>query len=111
MPELLYIYLLHSDEEGTGGRRDFNNTVLNFTITAGNDAFDVDISTLISEDEVNEAAEQFILVLEADSNEVEFDAQEGILVVTILDNNGKTNKFTFSMEVVIFFRNLKENCL
>ena len=83
------MFILHSDEEGTDGRRDFNNTVLNFTITAESEEFDVDITTLISEDEVNEAAEQFILVLEADSNEVEFDAQEGILVVTILDNNGK----------------------
>ena len=83
---------MHSDEAGISGRRDFNTTVFNFTITAGTEAFDIDISTLISEDEVNEAAEQFILVLEADSSEVVFDVQQGVLVVTILDNNRKTNK-------------------
>ena len=40
-------------------------------------------------DDVNEAEEQFLLVLELDSDEVTFDEEGGILVVTILDSNRK----------------------
>ena len=40
-------------------------------------------------DDVNEAEEQFLLVLEIDSNNITFDEEGGILVVTILDSNRK----------------------
>ena len=45
---------------------------------------------IITEDMINEAEEQFILVLEYESEaELEFDEDGGILVVTILDANRK----------------------
>ena len=68
---------------------DFNNTVFNFTIPAGERIFDIQTEDIIVVDDVNEAEEQFLLVLELDSNEVTFDEREGILVVTILDSNRK----------------------
>ena len=40
-------------------------------------------------DNVNEAEEQFLLVLETDSDDVTFDDEGGILVVMILDSNRK----------------------
>jgi hypothetical protein len=46
------------------------------------------MSDIISVDDVNEAEEQFILVLEYSSEaELELDEDGGVLVVTILDDN------------------------
>ena len=50
---------------------------------------DLDTSTLIIQDDVNEAKEQFILVLELDQDGVIFNEEGGILVFTILDDNRK----------------------
>ena len=50
---------------------------------------DLDTSTLIIQDDVNEAKEQFILVLELDQDGVIFNEEGGILVFTILDDNHK----------------------
>ena len=68
---------------------DFTNTVFNFTIPAGYSFFDIQTTDIIVADTINEAEEQFLLVLEIDSNEVTFDEDGGILVVTILDSNRK----------------------
>ena len=78
----------NADEEN---RIDFNNTVFKFTISAGDidNFFDIQTTDIIVADDVNEAEEQFLLVLETDSNEVTFDDEGGILVVTILDSNRK----------------------
>lgn len=82
------LYLILADEPGINGRRDFNSTVISFTLSAGSDHFDIDMSHIINVDGVNEAKEQFILVLELDgTSDLELDEHRGILVVTILDNN------------------------
>ena len=48
----------------------------------------MDISRIINVDDINEAEEQFILVLEYSSEaELELDEDGGVLVVTILDDN------------------------
>ena len=63
-------------------------------IINGSIFFDFDISTIIKTDDVNEAEEVFILVLEIDNEgiDVEFDEEGGVLVYTILDNNRKSAK-------------------
>ena len=78
-----------TDEPGMNGRRDFNNTDISFTLPAGFDHFDIDMFQIINVDGVNEANEQFILVLELEgiTSDLELDEHRGILVVTILDNN------------------------
>ena len=82
-----------SDEEGAGGRKDFNNSIIYFTIPAGDEEYDIPTDDIIIDDVVNEAQEGFILVLEIDSvnpaDMVELDGQfQGILVFTINDNDG-----------------------
>ena len=83
----VYVHYLPTDDDSTGGKRDFNNTVINFTIPTGETAFAFSLADIVMMDTVNEASEQFILVLEIESDGVEFDEHEGVLVVTILDNN------------------------
>ena len=83
----VYVHYLPTDDDSTGGKRDFNNTVINFTIPTGETAFEFSLADIVMMDTVNEASEQFILVLEIESDGVEFDEHEGVLVVTILDNN------------------------
>ena len=83
---IIYLFTSNADEEN---RIDFINTVFNFTITAGNTVFDIQTTDIIVADDVNEAEEQFLLVLELDSNNVTFDDEGGILVVTILDSSRK----------------------
>ena len=80
------LFTSNADEEN---RVDFINTIFNFIIPAGNTVFDIQTTDIIVVDDVNEAEEQFLLVLEIDSNEVTFDDEGGILVVTILDSNRK----------------------
>jgi len=82
-----------SDEEGVDGRKDFNNSIIHFTIPAGNEEYDIPTDDIIIDDAVNEAQEGFILVLEIDSVDpadmVELDEQyQGILVFTIDDDDG-----------------------
>ena len=60
---------------------------MSFTIPTGETAFEFSLADIVMVDTVNEASEQFILVLEIESAGVEFDEHEGVLVVTILDNN------------------------
>ena len=88
--------VLFVDENTTGGRRDFDNTIIEFEILTGDDTYEIQIGNIISEDDVNEDLEQFILVLEFESNEVVFEGtSRGILIVTILDNNGKYSLVLF----------------
>jgi len=82
-----------SDEEGVGGRKDFNNSIIYFTLPAGNEEYEIPVENIIIDDTVNEAQESFLLVLEIDSVDpadmVELDEQfQGILVFTINDNDG-----------------------
>ena len=77
------------DADNSSGKRDFNNATQAFTLPAGRDSIDINMREIINVDEVNEAEEQFILVLETDlmASDLEFDEDGGILVVTILDDN------------------------
>lgn len=70
-------------------RIDFNNAVINLTIPANSTVFDIQATDIIVADNVNEAEEEFLLVLELNTDEVTFDEEGGILVVTILDSNRK----------------------
>ena len=77
-------------------KRDFSNNVINFTLSPGEDHFDIDMLNIINVDGINEAEEEFILVLEYSSNaELELDEDGGFLVVTILDDNRKTKCSVF----------------
>ena len=67
---------------------DFENANISVLIN-GTTSFNYDISNIIKTDDVNEAEELFILVLEIDNEGIEFDEEGGILVYTILDNNRK----------------------
>jgi hypothetical protein len=66
---------------------DFNSVDIDFTVYAT--AIDVDVSLrdVINRDDVNEAREQLVLVLEPDSEDMNFDEFGGVLVLTILDAN------------------------
>ena len=69
---------------------DFNNNNISVTILNGTLSFSYDLSNIIIDDDLNEDQEQFILVLELDAEAgINFDAGDGILVYTILDNDGK----------------------
>ena len=79
------ILLLFVDDDE---RQDFNNASIDFTLSAGERNFDIEISDIIYGDDVNEAAEQLILVLEiTNATEIELDEHGGVLVLTILDDN------------------------
>ena len=70
--------------------RDFDNTPINFTVLASNLTAEVDLVNLITVDDVNEANEQLVLVLEPDPDIIiDFDEFGGILVLTIRDQNRK----------------------
>ena len=92
---------IHSDEEGAGGRKDFNNSVIHFTILAGVGEYDIPTDDIIINDPVNEAQESLILVLEIDSVDpadmVQLDEQyRGILLFTINDDDGVFINILFS---------------
>ena len=72
---------------------DFNNNSISVTILNGTLSFSYDLSNIIIDDDLNEDQEQFILVLELDAEGIEFDAGDGILVHTILDNDRKPAVF------------------
>ena len=83
----------HADEEEANGRKDFNNSIIYFTLDAGTTTYSITPSDIILDDNINEGMEEFILVLEInedlDSEIVEFEDQfEGILVVRIRDDDG-----------------------
>ena len=85
--------MFNSDEEGVDGRRDFNNSVIYFTIPVGDEEYDISTDDIIIDDGINEAQESFIVVLEIDSADpadmVQLDEQfQGILIFTINDNDG-----------------------
>ena len=85
MPVLCYRYLTDDAD-----KQDFNNNVINFTLSLREDYFEIDMADIIIADDINEAEEQFILVLEYSSEaELELDEDGGVLVVTILDDNRK----------------------
>ena len=68
---------------------DFNNTPIPFEILMEAVSIDISLLELIMEDDVNEAKEQLILVIEPDFDDVDFDDFGGVLVLTILDKNSK----------------------
>ena len=72
---------------------DFNNNNISVTILNGTLSFSYDLSNIIIDDDLNEDQEQFILVLELDTEAIDFDAGDGILVHTILDNDRKPAVF------------------
>ena len=83
----------HADEEVANGRKDFNNSIIYFTLDAGSTTYSITSSDIILDDNINEDMEEFILVLELDddldSEIVEFEDQfEGILVIRIRDDDG-----------------------
>ena len=90
---MLFYFTITVDEVN----KDFNNTVINFTLSPGQDQFEIDMLSIISSDGINEAEEQFILVLEYSSEAVlELDEDGGVLVVTILDDNRKSILYSAS---------------
>ena len=96
---LKYYFIPCSDEEGVDGRKDFNNSIIYFTLPAGNEEYEIPVENIIIDDTVNEAQESFILVLEIDSvgsaDMVELDAQyQGIHVFRINDNDGMFMELT-----------------
>ena len=69
---------------------DFNNTEILFTIAAGQDYFDIQLSDIIEADGVNEAKQYLILVLEITPSlqlDLQLDQYSGVLVLTIEDDN------------------------
>ena len=85
-------------------RQDFNNEVIEFTLPAGEDIFDIELSDIINVDNVNEAAEQFILVLEiTNATDIELDEHGGVLVLTILDDNREIVTIYFYMLLQILY--------
>ena len=79
--------LPHTDD---GDRKDFNNTKRAFTIPSGTSRWDISLP-IVNADDVNEAEEQLILVLEIDdATELNLDQYGGILILKILDNNRET---------------------
>ena len=87
---MISFFLFFPDEDEI---KDFNNTIIYFTIPAGDEEYDIPTDDIIIDDRVNEAQESFILVLEIDSVDpadiVELDEQfQGILVFTIDDDDG-----------------------
>ena len=77
-------YFVVDDDE----RKDFNNAEIEFTLPAGEENINIELSDVINVDDVNEAAEQLILVLEiTNATDIELDEHGGVLVLTILDDN------------------------
>ena len=68
---------------------DFNSVDIDFTIVATAIDVDVSLGDVINRDDVNEAREQLVLVLEPDLEDMNFDEFGGVLVLTILDANRK----------------------
>ena len=71
---------------------DILGEILNFTIPAGSLSDTVSTDELIATDDVHEAEEVFILVLEIDDSgsvDLIFDDRGGILIFTIRDSNRK----------------------
>ena len=88
--QLHYTYVC-SDEEGVDGRKDFNNSIIHFTIPAGDEEYEIPTNDIINDDSIDEAPEDFILVLDnvEPANIVELEnLYEGILVFTISDDDG-----------------------
>ena len=78
--------LPHVDDDD---RRDFKNARIAFTIHSGSTSLDIDI---IIDDDVNEAEEQLILVLEINdsaNSEIDLDRHRGVLVLTIRDDDSE----------------------
>ena len=91
-----------SDEEDADGRKDFNNSVIYFTIPAGDEEYDIPTDDIIIDDDINEAQESLILVLEIGSvnsaDMVQLDEQfQGILLFTINDDDGVFMYILFSV--------------
>ena len=90
---MLTIFLCPSDEEGSGGRRDFNNTEFLVTFQAFTDDVEVPFTdSFIFDDDINEVNEEaFVIVLEIESSNpadmVTFFAGRDVLVFRIFDND------------------------
>lgn len=67
---------------------------VNFTLGHGTRESDIGVQMFIEADEVNEAQEAFVFVLEitdTGGNAVNLDDEAGVLIFTILDNNRESN--------------------
>ena len=70
------------------GRIDFSNMTINFTLFESDRRAELAGSEIVMSDDINEATEQFILLIELDGDQVSLDAlYEGIIIISILDNN------------------------
>ena len=84
------------------GKRDFNNTPIAFTFAPGQDTFDIQSEDIVFDDDINEANEGFIIVLNITSGNmdggtgvaVQLNEFDGILVVIIRDNDSKWQSHT-----------------
>ena len=89
---------------------DINSTELNLTILSGETSIKINTSYIIVVDDVNEAEEVFILLLEiTDAGEVQilFDNQAGILIYTIKDSNSKgCNSQNHRIVILWFFTDM-----
>ena len=90
---MLTIFLCPSDEEGLGGRRDFNNT--EFLVTFPPLTNDVEVpftDSFIFDDDIHEVNEEsFVIVMEIESSNpddmVTFFAGRDVLVFGIFDDD------------------------
>ena len=85
-------------EYSVNGNRDFVNATINFTIMAGERRTDLYSNTIVIQDDINEAKEQFILLIELDGDQAELDAAfEGLIIISLLDDNR-----TFVITIIIY---------
>jgi len=91
---MLTIFLCSSDEEESGGRRDFNNSEFLVAFPAFGRTVNVQFTdSFIFDDDINEVDEEvFVIVLEIKSSNsadmVTLRADRDVLLFTIFDNDG-----------------------
>jgi len=91
---MLTIFLCPSDEEESGGRRDFNNSEFLVTFPAFQTTVNVQFTdSFIFDDDIHEVNEEaFVIILEIESSNpadmVTFFAGRDVLVFRIFDNDG-----------------------
>ena len=95
------IFLCPSDEEGPGGRRDFNNTEFLVTFPPSTATVEVKFTdSFIFDDDINEVhEEEFVILLEierSDPNDmVTLRADRDVLLFSIFDNDGMYHSACF----------------
>ena len=85
---------IFTDDPSPGGRRDFNNISLEITFMAGSSDVSKSLATdnLIINDDITEANEAFLLLMEivdSGSEVVEFESLGGVLIFNIIDDDGE----------------------